>query len=173
MTKTARNDAGKWELWLGKEQPQLFEPKIQEELKALALHWRGIIISWVAAYCLFERHHFLGFCIFFLACLVSNLERKNTNWHIILERFLFPLLIHPVSKLHCTGAHLCCLFIASSLQVGTSYHSTEFLFWLFCEIFTLFFNISVQYLLRRWEPVKEWTCPNCFTPANGFLLMHK
>lgn len=62
MTKIALSDAGKWELWYGKEQHLLFEPKIQGELKALALHQWGIIISWVAASCLFERHHPLGFC---------------------------------------------------------------------------------------------------------------
>lgn len=38
MTKIAQSDAGKWELWHGKEQYLLFEPKIQGELKALALH---------------------------------------------------------------------------------------------------------------------------------------
>lgn len=63
---------------------------------------------------------------FLLVCLASNLERKNTNWQVILERFLLPVLTQPVSKLHCTGAHLC-LFIVSNLQALTSYHGTEFL----------------------------------------------
>lgn len=67
-----------------------------------------------------------------LVCLVSNLERKNTNWHVILEQFSFLVLPHPVSKLHCT-------------EVSVAYSLLQiFRFWLVSMVW----NFSVAYYVK-------------------------
>lgn len=105
-----------------------------------------------------------------LVCLVSNLERKNTNWCVILERFF--VLPHPVSKLHCAEVSVAysLLQIFRFWLVSTVWN---FSFAYYVNFFLLFLNISVQHILKRWEKVKECTYPKCCTTASVFLLIPK
>lgn len=76
-----------------------------------------------------------------LVCLVSNLERKNTNWCVILERFF--VLPHPVSKLHCA-------------EVSVAYSLLQiFRFWLVSTVW----NFSFAYYVNFFFVVLEYFCP--------------
>lgn len=69
--------------------------EFRRNLKLLLCTSEVLLSAWLQYLAILRDTISLAPVAFLLICLVSNLGRKNTNWHVILERFPFPVLTHP------------------------------------------------------------------------------